>query len=242
MTPLTIAVTDARPAPYTAAPAITFRLRIEDLEGGGVHALALRCQTRIEPAGRRYTIEEQTRLCELFGDVSQWDRSLRSVTWAHSSLVVPSFERRIEVNLPIPCTYDLEIASAKYLHAIREGDVPLVFLFSGTIFKARESGFTAEPVPWDLEASFRMPAALWQTAMDQFFPGGGWVRLRRDTIDRLQAFRGRHAVVTWDEAINILLDEPQPVSPVYGEDKPVGQLRNCIEAPTALSRGADQKP
>jgi hypothetical protein len=43
--------------------------------------------------------------------------------------------------------------------------------------------------------------------MDQFFPGGGWLMLRRDTIDRLQAFRGRHAVVTWDEAIELLLQD-----------------------------------
>jgi hypothetical protein len=33
------------------------------------------------------------------------------------------------------------------------------------------------------------------------------VRLQRDTIDRLQEFRGRHAVVTWDEAIDLLLQQ-----------------------------------
>ena len=42
--------------------------------------------------------------------------------------------------------------------------------------------------------------------MEQFFPGGGWIRLQRDTIDRLQEFRGRQAQVTWDEAIAVLLD------------------------------------
>ena len=107
------------------------------------------------------------------------------------------------------------MASAKYLHAIRDGDVSLAFLFTGTIFKAQDSsGLTIEPVSWDLGASFRMSAQLWQATMDQFFPGGGWLRLRRETIDRLQAFRGRQAVVTWDEAIAQLLERAASEQPV----------------------------
>jgi Family of unknown function (DUF6084) len=213
VTNLTVDVLGARPSPHTAAPAVTLRLRIEELGGGRVHAIALRCQTRIEPRGRRYTKDEQARLYELFGDVSQWDRTLRSVTWIHSSLVVPSFERRIDVDFPIPCTYDLEVASAKYFHALRDGDIPLVLLFSGTIFNVAEHGLCAEPVPWDLECSYRMPATVWRAAMDQFFPGGGWLRLQQDTIDRLQAFRGRHAVITWDEAIDLLLQHTAEEEP-----------------------------
>jgi hypothetical protein len=205
MTTLTVDVLGAEPSPHTAAPGITLRLRIEELAGGRVHAVALRCQTRIEPRGRRYSTAEQTRLYELFGDVAQWDRTLQAVTWAHSSVVVPSFDRRIDVDLPIACTYDLQVASAKYFHAVRDGGVPLVLLFSGTIFTVNANGLCAEPVPWDLEASYRLPAAVWQAAMDTFFPGGGWLRLQRETIDRLQAFRGRQAVVTWDEAIDRLL-------------------------------------
>ena len=207
MTRLTITITDARPAQQTAAPAIVFRLRIEEISGARVHAIALRCQTRIEPRGRRYTTDEQARLYELFGDVSQWDRTLQGVTWAHSALVVPSFDRLVDVELPVACTYDLAVASAKYLHAIRDGDVPLAFLFSGSVFNVNDRGLCVEPVPWDVEASFRMPAPIWHAAMDQFFPGGGWLRLRRDTIDRLQAFRGRRAVVSWDEAIDLLLQQ-----------------------------------
>jgi Family of unknown function (DUF6084) len=206
MTTLTIGVTRAEPMPHTAAPGIAFRLRIAELSGRRVHAIALRCQVRIEARGRRYTRDEQGRLYELFGDVSQWDRTLRGVTWTQTSLVVPSFERQIDIDLPVSCTYDLEVASAKYLHAVREADVPLVFLFSGTIFTMEDGALRVEPVPWDLEATFRMPVQVWQSTMDQFFPGGGWLRVRRDTIDRLQAFRGRHAVLTWDEAIDLLLE------------------------------------
>jgi len=223
MTVLAIGITDARPASQIAAPAITFRLYLEDILGGRIHALVLRCQIRIEPRRRRYTPGEQERLYELFGDPSQWDRTLQAVTWSHTSLVVPGFERHAEVDLTVPCTYDLEVASAKYLHAVREGDIPLVFLFSGTIFKAGEAAkagaietgaFIVEPVSWDLEAAYPMPSAVWQTTMDQFFPGGGWLRLQRETLDRLQAFRGRQALVTWDEAIDLLLQTAVSRQPV----------------------------
>ena len=209
MTALAITVLDARPSAHTAAPGITFRLRIEDIVSAGrVHALALRCQTRIEPRGRRYSRDEQARLYELFGDVSQWDRTLRAVTWAQSSVLVPSFERLVDVEMPVACTYDLEVAASKYLHAVREGGVPLSFAFSGTMFRVTDAErMNIEPVSWELAASYRMPADVWQTAMNQFFPGGGWLRLQRETIDRLQAFRGRHAVVSWDEAIGLLLEE-----------------------------------
>jgi hypothetical protein len=218
MTMLAVTVLDARPSAQTAAPGITFGLRIENISATRVHAIALRCQVRIEPRGRRYAEDEQQRLYELFGEVSQWDRTLHGVTWSQSTLIVPSFERRIDVELPVACTYDLEVASAKYLHAVRAGDVPLLFMFSGTVFAPADrsihadpaapalSGLAMEPVSWDLDASFRMPAQVWRAAMDQFFPGGGWVRLSRETLDRLQAFRGKLAVVGWDEAIDRLLE------------------------------------
>lgn len=207
MTTLAISIIGAHPSPLTAAPGITFRLRIEELSGLRVDTIALRCQVQIAARSRRYTKHEQSRLYELFGSVSQWQQTLRSVTWSQSTLVVPSFANRIDVDLQVACTYDLQIASAKYLHAIRDHGVPLTFLFSGTIFQAAESGLSIEPVPWDREASYVMPATVWHAAMDQFFPGGGWLMVRRDTIDRLQAFRGRHAVVTWDEAIDLLLQD-----------------------------------
>jgi hypothetical protein len=212
MIALSFSVVDAAPAPQTAAPAVNFRLRIDAPDAGVIHAIALRCQTRIEPRRRRYNAEEAAQLYELFGDPSQWDRTLQALTWGHAPVMVPSFEGQTEVDLTLPCTYDLEVASAKYLHAIRTGGIPLLFLFSGTVFRVVDAGdgrvsFSAEPIPWDLEATFRLPSAVWTNTMGRFFPGGGWLRLQRDTIDRLYAFRGRHAVVTWDEAIDLLLQQ-----------------------------------
>jgi hypothetical protein len=213
MSALAFAITDARPAAQTASPGVVFRLQIDN-PGPRVHALLLRCQTRIEVRARRYAPDEQPRLYELFGDPAQWDRTLHAVTWAHTSLAVPSFDQHIVVDLPVACTYDLEVAAAKYFHAIRDGDVPLDFLFSGSMFRADGGRLQVEPVSWACEASFRMPARVWHATMEQFFPGGGWIRLQRDTLDRLQAYRGRNAAVTWDEALDRLLDGAAAEEPV----------------------------
>jgi hypothetical protein len=205
---LIFSVVDARPSPQTAAPGVTLRLRIENYSGRPVHALALRMQTSIDARGHRYTKEEQARLYELFGDVSQWDKTLRGVTWAQTSLVVPAFENHADVDAPLSCTYDLEVAAGKYFNAVRDGDVSLVCVFSGSVFRVTEHGaLEVQPVAWDVEARYRLPARVWHDAMERFFPGGGWLRLSRETIDRLQAFRGRNAVVSWDEAIDLLLQK-----------------------------------
>ena len=36
--------------------------------------------------------------------------------------------------MPVVCTYDFEVVSVKYFSALGDGDIPLTFLFSGTIF------------------------------------------------------------------------------------------------------------
>src|SRR5215510_3788839 len=92
MTALTCRITGAAPAQQSASPAIVFRLRIGDSAGGCVHAVALRCQIQIQARARRYDGDEQRRLFELFGTPAQWDRTLTTVLWAQSSVVVPSFE------------------------------------------------------------------------------------------------------------------------------------------------------
>jgi hypothetical protein len=67
------------------------------------------------------------------------------------------------------------------------------------------NGFAVEPVPWDEEASFRLPVRAWRDVMDLYFSGSGWVRLRRETIDALQRYKAEHGLPTWDEALTRLL-------------------------------------
>jgi hypothetical protein len=207
MTPLAFEVVEARPEAHAAVPTIMFGLRASETDGGTVHALALRCQIRIEPQRRRYTPEEEERLYELFGETPRWGDSLRPFLWTHASTTISSFTGSTLFDLPVECTYDFEVAGAKYLHALSGGEIPLLMLFSGTVFKRAESGFVAEPISWQQEASYRMPVAVWRGAMDLYFPNSGWLRVRRDTLDLLQRYKSSHALPTWDQAFEQLLKQ-----------------------------------
>jgi hypothetical protein len=108
------------------------------------------------------------------------------------------------------CTYDFEVAAGKYLHGLQDGEIPVVLLFSGTMFTKGTpgaGGFSAEPVPWHLEAHYRLPVRVWRDVMDRFFPNSGWLRLSRETIDNLQRFRTQRALPTWDQTFETLLKE-----------------------------------
>jgi hypothetical protein len=207
MTRLAFDVVGARPEPHAAVPTLMLRLRVSETGGGDVHALALRCQIRIEPQRRRYSAEEEERLYELFGEAPQWGDSLRPFLWAHVPTVLPGFAASTEFDLPVACTYDFEVTGAKYMHALAGGEIPLLLLFSGTVFVPGISGFSAEPVGWDQEASYRLPVQVWRAVMDLYFPSSGWLRVGRDTLDALQRFKASRALPTWDQALERLLKE-----------------------------------
>jgi hypothetical protein len=207
MTRLAFEVVDAHPEPHAATPTIMLRLRVTETGGGDVHALALRCQIRIEPQRRRYSSEEEDRLYELFGETPRWGDTLRPFLWTHVATTIAGFKGSTEVDLPVECSYDFEVAGAKYFHALADGEIPLLLLFSGTVFTRGSSGFAAEPVPWDQEASYRMPVSVWRGVMDLYFPNSGWVRVSRDTLDALQRYKSSLALPTWDQAFERLLKQ-----------------------------------
>jgi hypothetical protein len=205
MSSLAFEVVGARVEPHAAVPTVMLRLRVTEADGASVHAVVLRCQIRIEPQRRRYGREEEERLYELFGETPRWGDSLRPFLWTHVSTTVAGFTGSTEVDLPVECTYDFEVAGAKYLHSLADGEIPLILLFSGTAFTRGSSGFAAEPVSWSQEAAYRMPVSIWRDVMDQYFPNSGWLRLTRDTLDRLQRYKALEAMATWDQAIERLL-------------------------------------
>lgn len=197
----------ARSDPYAAGPTMTFRLRIAETTGERVHAIALRCQLRIEPQKRRYTDAEAQQLDGLFGDRSRWAETLRPLQFAEVSAMVPGFTGSVEVDVAVPCTYDLEIAASSYFHALDEGDIPLVLLFSGTVFLRGDNGFNVAQVPWHKEATCRVPVTEWRAMMDRFYPNSGWLRLSRDTLAALGAYKNARVLPTWEQAITALLAE-----------------------------------
>lgn len=207
MSPLAVEVIDARAEPYAAVPTLMFRLRVTATEPDVVHALALRCQIRIEPQRRRYTPDEEERLLELFGPTPHWGQSLRPFLWTHVSSMLPGFTHTTEIDLPVACSYDFEVSATKYFHALEDSDVPLVLLFNGTVFSPGVAGFAAQPVSWNLDAEYRLPVQVWRDLMDLYFPASGWLRVHRDTLDALQRFKSSRALPTWEQAFETLLKE-----------------------------------
>src|SRR6516162_1096040 len=140
MAELTFRCTQASASRYAATPTLSFKLSVTEGSGVRVHAIALRCQIRIEPHRRTYSAAEARRLNDLFGDTSRWADTVKPIQLAMVSAMVPGFTSLTELDLQVPCTYDLEVASARYLQALDDGTIPLVLLFSGTVFVAQGEG------------------------------------------------------------------------------------------------------
>jgi hypothetical protein len=203
---LRFACTGARPEPYAAGPSLQLDLRVTATERP-VHAVALRTQIRIEPRRRRYSAGEAERLGDLFGEPARFGETLNPLQLATVASLVPSFSASTTVQLAVPLTYDLDVAATKYLHGLDDGDIPLLLLFSGTVFSGSSGAVQVSMVPWHEEATFRLPVAVWRAAMDAHFPGSGWVRLRRETLEALRAYRSAQVLPTWDDAVERLLKE-----------------------------------
>jgi hypothetical protein len=198
-------VVGARAEPHAAVPTLMLRLCIAETTGATVHALALRTQIRIEPQRRHYNPSEEVRLYELFGDTPRWGDTLRPFLWTHVSTMVTGFTGSTEIDLAVECTYDFDVAAAKYLHGLDSGEIPLLLLFGGSVFTKGRSGFAPEPVAWNCDASFPLPVATWRAVMDMYYPNSGWLRLGRDTLDALQHFKATQGLPTWDQALDRLL-------------------------------------
>jgi Family of unknown function (DUF6084) len=201
---LTFEIEGAEPVRFAAAPTVGFRARVE--ADKPVQAVTLNVQIRISPARRRYGRRDEERLVELFAEPARWGETLRSFLWANVTKLLPPFEGATAVGIEVPCTYDLEVASAKYFHGLTDGDAPLEFLFSGTMFYRGPGGrLQAAQIPWECEAEFRLPVRVWKETMEHHFPGSAWIRLRADVFDRLAAFKARHALPTWETTVEELL-------------------------------------
>jgi hypothetical protein len=197
--------TGARSDKFAIAPAMTMSLRISEVTGEKIEAIALRCQLRIEPARRRYSAAEAERLNDLFGDTERWADTLKPVQFANLSIMVPGFTGSTDVDVPIPLSYDMEIGSTRYFAGLDQGEVPLLLLFSGTVFGSANGGLVVQQVPWSKEARYRLPVAVWREAIDAHFPNSAWLRLSTSTFDELQRFKASRALPTWDATVNALL-------------------------------------
>ena len=195
----------AHPDKYAVAPSMSLTLRISETSGLRVDAIALRCQIRIEPTRRRYSDAEAERLNDLFGDTQRWAETLRPLQFTTVSIMVPGFIGSTELDLPVMLSYDLEIGSVRYFAGLESGEIPLLLLFSGTVFSTARGRLQVQQVPWSKEASYRLPVSVWREAIDVHFPSSAWIRMSLETLDELQRFKTRQALPTWDATLAALL-------------------------------------
>ena len=208
MPDLNFTVEGAEVLEYAAVPTILFRLGIENTMGEEeINSISLRTQIRIAATRRRYDPSEQAKLRELFGEPHQWKDTLRSTLWTNTDTIVPRFSGSTVFGMPVTCTYDFEVVGTKYFSALEDGEVPLEFLFSGTVFYRAETGaLQVAQISWEKEAEFRLPVRVWKEMMDHYFPNSAWLRIRKDTFDRLYDYRARNALLTWERTLESLLD------------------------------------
>jgi hypothetical protein len=204
---LDFTVNSATAVDGSLTPLLEFELAIEEVDGRDIDTVALSCQIMIEAVRRPYAAREQEALLDLFGTPERWGTSLKTMLWTHASMVVPGFEGRTAVKLAVPTSFDLSLAATKYFFALEDGDVPLTFQFSGTVFyRDAEAALMTERISWTKEARFRLPVAVWRDLMDRHYPDGAWLCLRRDVFDRLYRYKARRAVPMWETVIDELLE------------------------------------
>jgi hypothetical protein len=197
-------VESAAPLRFSASPHVEFKLRVSNRGGRTVHSVLLKSQIHLDAARRHYTKEEQARLTDLFGEPHRWGETLRSLLWATTTHVIPSFSDETVLDMAVPCTFDFNIAATKYCAGINDGDIPVAFYFSGTVFYAGEAGsLQAAQISWEKEAVYRMPAAVWRDMMDIYYPNTAWLCLSRTAFDRLYDYKVRRGLVRRLHAVSV---------------------------------------
>ncbi len=207
---LAFSVEDAATLDYAAVPTVRFSLGIRSVHGQPIRSVMLDTQIQIAARRRGYDAAAQERLNELFGAPERWGSTLRTLLWTRTTTLVAPFSDSTVVDLPVTCTYDLEVIASKYFDALEDGEVPLEFLFSGTVFYAGADGrLQTARISWEQDAEYRLPVAVWKQTIERYFPDTAWLRLRRDSFDRLAAYKARNALPTWEDALDSLLSEPE---------------------------------
>lgn len=208
MPDLSIQVATVKVVPFAAVPTLAFQLQIANASAGeDIHTIVLRCQIQIEVTRRGYTPQEQTRMLDLFGTPERWSQTLRNLLWTQTSVVVPAFAGPVATaDMNVPCTFDFNVAATKYFEGLSEGEIPLLMLFSGTVFYATDhSELQVAPISWELEARSKLPVQMWREMMAVYYPNSVWINLHRDIFDRLYRYKIEHGIPTWEQALEQVL-------------------------------------
>lgn len=207
MPDLDFRVESAQPVPYAVAPHLVFKVAVTNAnEEEKIQSVMLRCQIQIETVRRQYDDGEKASLFDLYGEPERWGQTLKTLLWTHANAAVQSFTGSCVVELPVPCTFDFNVATTKYFDGLEGGDIPLCFLFSGTVFYHDETGaLQVSQISWEKEANFRLPVSVWKEMMDHYYPNSAWLNIRKDVFEKLQEYKKRNSIPNWEQAFEQLL-------------------------------------
>lgn len=207
MPDLSFRIGDVRPMPYAAVPTIAARLHIANaIENEAVQSIVLNCQLQLQPLGRPYSVTEEARLLDLFGERERWGQTMKPLHWMSLVAKIQPFTGETAVDLPLPCSLDFDVAANKYFYGLERGGIAIDVMFSGTVFYADERGaLRIAQIPWDREARFQLPVETWRQSIDAHYPDFAWLRLPRETFDRLYQFKVRRGIPMWPQVMDELL-------------------------------------
>ncbi len=196
-------------AAHGLTPLLHFKLGVTNTPPNEtIQSVILQAQIQIQAPGRSYNENEKPKLIDLFGTPDTWGTTLRARLWTLSNTTVRTFSGRSEAILAVPCSFDLNVAGTKYFYALEEGEVPLLFLFSGTIFYTGPDGrLQVQQISWNKECTYRMPVSVWQRMMDHHYPNTAFISIERDVFERLREYKQNAGVSTWEQALEKLLAE-----------------------------------
>ena len=207
MPDLTFEVVGAEVPTFAAIPTLTFKLRVDNAYAQEqIQSVMLKAQVQITATHRRYDSSAQEHLLDVFGEPKRWGETLRSLLWTHANTIVPSFIGSTTIDVPIVCTYDFEVVSTKYFASLEDGEIPLLFLFSGTIFYTDTTDkLQVAQISWSKEATYRLPVTTWQEMIQHYYPNSAWIRLNKDVFDAVYLYKARHGFPTLEDAMLHLL-------------------------------------
>jgi hypothetical protein len=201
-------VLGVRPVRYAANPMLSLDLQVSEPSGRQVYMIALTIQLMIEPARRAYDDATRAKLVGLFGAPERWAVTTRSLVWSQLDVLVPAFTGSTTVTVPVACSFDLEVAAAKYLYSLPDGMAPLALHFNGTVYyRGDDGGLQMVLVPWNKSTDFRMPVSVWRETVEHYFPGTAWAVLGTDTLAALQQEKLSRGLATLDATVASLLSE-----------------------------------
>jgi hypothetical protein len=213
MPDLNFSVEGVEPAAHGLVPLLLFQLEVSNKPADEtIESAIVQAQIQFQCPQRAYSSAEKEKLGDLFGTPERWGQTLRNRLWTHANISVGQFCGLTEARLSVPCTFDLNVSAAKYFNALEEGEVPLLFLFSGTVFYSAQDGrLQVQRISHEKECGWRMPVRVWRELMDHHWPNTAWITLQRDVFERLCEFKRRNGLTTWEQTVERLLEDKEEI-------------------------------